>query len=91
LGNSTRVYIDCSTGEDNGNGMGEPDWYKEERGYVSHEHPAELFHLGDDPAERRNRYADEPELVAEMKALLRKIQGSSISPPSTLGDELLTE
>jgi arylsulfatase A len=85
------VYIDYSTGEDNGNGMGEPDWYKEERGYVSHEHPAELFHLGDDPAERRNRYADEPELVAEMKALLRKIQGSSISPPSTLGDELLTE
>ena len=85
------VYIDCPTGEDNGNGMGEPDWYKEERGYVSHEHPAELFHLGDDPAERRNRYADEPELVAEMKALLRKIQGSSISLPSTLGDELLTE
>ena len=85
------AYIDYPTGEDNGNGMGEPDWYKEERGYVSHEHPAELFHLGDDPAERRNRYADEPELVAEMKALLRKIQGSSISLPSTLGDELLTE
>ena len=85
------VLIDYPTGEDNGNGMGEPDWYKEERGYVSHDHPAELFHLGDDPTERRNRYADEPELVAEMKALLRQIQGTSLSQPSTLVDELLTE
>ncbi len=85
------VYIDYPTGEDNGNGMGEPDWYKEERGYVNHDHPAELFHLGDDPAERRNRYADEPIRGAEMRGLLRKIQGTSITPPSTLGDELLTE
>ena len=34
------VYIDYPTGEDNWNGMGEPDWYKEERGYVSHAYPA---------------------------------------------------
>jgi hypothetical protein len=85
------VLIDYPTGEDNGNGLSEPDWYKEERGYVSHDHPAELFHLSDDPSERRNRHADEPELVGEMKALLRKIQGTSLSLPSTLGDELLTE
>lgn len=86
------VLIDYPTGDDNGNGMGEPDWFKQERGYMSHDHPAELFHLGDDLSERRNRYAEEPELVAEMKTLLSAIQtGSAIARPSTLGDEMLTE
>lgn len=85
------VLIDYPTGEDNGPGMGEPEWYQAELGYVNHDHPAELFHLGDDQAERRNRYAEELQIVAEMTALLRKIQGNSLSPPSTQGDEVLTE
>lgn len=90
-GGANGWLIDYLTGEDNGPGMGEPEWYQAELGYVRHDHPAELFHLGDDPAERRNRYADEPELVAEMTALLRKIQGASLARPSNLGDEQLTE
>lgn len=34
----------------------------------------QLYHLGEDPAETRNRYAEEPEVVARMEKLLGEIR-----------------
>ena len=45
------VFIDGPSGGD----VKEPDWFREERGYVEHEHPGELYDLSDDIAERRSR------------------------------------
>ncbi|MBP89174.1 MAG: hypothetical protein CMJ64_21060 [Planctomycetaceae bacterium] len=36
------------------------------------EHPAQLYHLGDDLAESENLYADEPDVVADLTALMEK-------------------
>jgi hypothetical protein len=65
------VFIDAPTGDDNG-ARGEPAWLKQQRGYEPHQFPGELFNLREDLIERRNRYADYPELVREMKALLER-------------------
>ena len=46
-----------------------------QRGYTEHALPGELYNLADDPSERRNRYADEPEKVAELSKLLEQIKG----------------
>ncbi len=70
------VFIDAPHGGDNA----EPEWYRESRGYEPHDFPAELFHLGDDPSERVNRYADHPEVVEELSALLREIQAMGSDP-----------
>ena len=45
------------------------------RGYEPHNHPGELYNLNDDLPERRNRYAERPDLVRDLTALLRRIQG----------------
>ena len=66
------VFIDAPCG---GDIFPEPDWFRELRGYVPHEHPGELFNLRDDLPERVNRYGECPDLVAEMTARLREIQG----------------
>jgi len=65
------VFIDASTGRDHPRNK-EPDWLKEERGYVAHDQPGELFNLNDDIAERVNHYASQPELVKEMSAMLEE-------------------
>jgi arylsulfatase A len=62
------VLVDAPTGD----GNREPEWFKQERGYVPHDHPGELFHLGDDPAEARNLYAERPDVVAELCALMAR-------------------
>ena len=71
------VLIDAPSGDDNK----EPDWFGEERGYVPHDHPGELFDLERDRIERFNRYADYPEVVEELKTLLEKYKrdGRSVS------------
>ncbi|ODA34970.1 sulfatase family protein [Planctopirus hydrillae] len=51
-----------------------PKWFDEANGYSSHSLPGELYHLKDDLAQRQNLYAENPEKVAELKALLGKIQ-----------------
>ncbi len=51
-----------------------PKWFDEANGYTSHSLPGELYHLKDDLAQRQNLYAENPEKVAELKALLGKIQ-----------------
>lgn len=65
------VYIDGPRG-----GGEEPAWFKKERGYTDHEFPAELFNLKADLIERTNRYADHPEVVLELAALLARVRGS---------------
>ncbi|MCX5758198.1 MAG: hypothetical protein NTU83_06770 [Candidatus Hydrogenedentes bacterium] len=62
------VFIDAPTGDDNK----EPDWFKKERGYEPHNLPGELYDLGEDLSERRNLYAEHPNVVAELKSLLEK-------------------
>jgi arylsulfatase A-like enzyme len=62
------VFIDGPTGA----GAKEPEWFRQERGYVPHDLPGELYHLGQDPSEARNLYASEPGTVEELKALLQR-------------------
>ena len=65
------------TGDDNR----EPDWLKQERGYRPHTQPGELYDLGHDLAERRNLYAERPEVVRELKALLEQYKRDGRSTP----------
>jgi arylsulfatase A-like enzyme len=74
------VLIDAPSGDDNGP-RGEPRWLKDERGYTPHDQPGELFNLREDPVQRHNRYAERPQLVAELKALLAKYQREGRSTP----------
>ena len=67
------VLIDAPTGDDNG-ARGEPAWLKQQRGYESHSLPGELFNVREDLIERHNQYAERPEVVHELKALLEKYQ-----------------
>jgi arylsulfatase A-like enzyme len=43
--------------------------------------PGQLYHLGDDPGETTNRYAERPAIVARLSALLEKIQSNGRSRP----------
>ena len=64
------VFIDAPSGDDNK----EPDWFKKERGYTSHDHPGELFNLREDIAERKNLYTEHPEVVQDMARLLADVK-----------------
>jgi arylsulfatase A len=79
------VFIDSPTGGDNQ----EPDWFREERGYTTHDLPGELFNLQDDLGERSNRYAHEPELAAKLSARLQRIKaGAGAQARDAAADEL---
>jgi arylsulfatase A-like enzyme len=83
------VFIDAPSGDD---GDREPDWLKSERGYTPHELPGELFDLRDDISERRNLYAEHPEVVKELTEILRREQtdgGTSGQPAGS--DDILSE
>ena len=69
------VFIDSPDGDDND----EPGWFKEERGYTSHDFPGELFNLDDDISEKINRYGDHPEIVREMSQLLERVKSEHVS------------
>ncbi|MBQ39108.1 MAG: arylsulfatase, partial [Gemmatimonadaceae bacterium] len=64
------VFIDAPTGDDNA----EPDWFRAERGYTPHDCPGELYDLRVDLSQAVNRYADHPDVVAEMKELLDRVR-----------------
>jgi len=64
------MFIDSADGSE----WPEPEWYREERGYEAHDLPGELFNLADDPTERINLYADEPEIVERMSATLERLR-----------------
>jgi arylsulfatase A-like enzyme len=74
------VLIDAPSGDDNGP-RGEPQWLKDERGYAKHDQPGELFNVRDDVAERRNQFAERPEVVRELKELLEKYKREGRSTP----------
>ncbi len=74
------VLIDSPSGDDNGRN-GEPPWFKDGRGYAKHDQPGELFNVRDDISERRNQFAEHPEVVRELQALLEKYQRDGRSTP----------
>jgi hypothetical protein len=74
------VFIDSPSGNDNGV-RGEPDWFKQERGYEAHTQPGELFNLREDLIERRNIFAERPAVVRELKSLLEQYQQRGRSTP----------
>jgi len=78
IGKGQWVLIDAPSGADNK----EPDWFKQERGYEGHELPGELYDLSQDLAERRNLYAEHPEIVTELKTLLEKYKSEGRSVPA---------
>jgi arylsulfatase A len=74
------VFIDAHSGDDNGQ-HGEPPWFEDERGYKEDNLPGELFNVRDDLSERRNQYAERPEVVRELKALLTQYQQDGRTTP----------
>jgi len=74
------VLIDARTGDDNGE-RGEPDWLKQERGYAPNTAAGELYDLRDDLPQRANLYAQKPEIVERLKALLEKYKADGRSTP----------
>ncbi len=77
------VLIDAPTGDGNGgkNRTGEPEWFKQQRGYTKNEFPGELYNLHDDLAQRRNLYGEKPDVVRRLKALLEKYKTEGRSTP----------
>jgi arylsulfatase A-like enzyme len=77
------VLIDAPSGDGNSgkNRPGEPDGFKQERGYTKNEFPGELYNLREDLAERRNLYGEQPEVVRRLKALLEKYKAQGRSTP----------
>ena len=75
------VLIDAPSGDNNGSKQhpGEPEWFKQERGYTANELPGELYDLRADLTERRNLYAEHPEVVRRLKALLEKYKAAGRS------------
>ncbi len=77
------VLIDAPSGDGNGgkNRPGEPEWFKQERGYTKNEFSGELYNLHDDLAQQRNLYGEKPEVVGRLKALLEKYKARGRSTP----------
>ena len=76
------VLIAAPTGRENPASRGEPDWFREQRGYKPHEEQNELFNLREDPQQKNNRASTEPDRVASMLALLKKYQTEGRSVPA---------
>jgi len=70
------VLIDAPTGDDN-NKRGEPEWFKKERGSTAHDQPGELFDMRQDISQRRNLYAEQPEVVRTLKELLENTNATA--------------
>ncbi len=71
------VFIDAPSGGDNP----EPEWFREERGIEQSHTAGELFNVKEDLGERRNHFAEKPEVVSELKALLEKYKSEGRSTP----------
>ena len=51
-----------------------PPWFDEANGYAKNTQPGELYNLRDDLAQKHNLYADKPDKVAELRALLDEVR-----------------
>ncbi|MGE3819930.1 MAG: hypothetical protein AB7I30_10870, partial [Isosphaeraceae bacterium] len=71
---------DAPSGDDNG-ARGEPPWLKDQRGYTRHDQPGERFNHREDLSERRNQFADRPEIASELKRLLERYKREGRSTP----------
>lgn len=74
------VLIDAATGSGNG-ARGEPAWFKQEGGYQTNTAAGELYNLSSDLPQRANLYAQKPEIVSRLKALLEKYKANGRSTP----------
>jgi arylsulfatase A-like enzyme len=61
--------------------LGEPQWWKERRGYVPHDQPGELYDLRRDLAQRHNLYGERQDIVVELRALLQRYVADGRSTP----------
>jgi len=71
------VFIDAKTGMN----TREPEWFRKQRGYTLHSLAGELYNLGQDLAERKNLYAERPDIVGKLKALLERYKREGRSAP----------
>ncbi len=81
------VLIAGPTGRENPLPRGEPEWFRQLRGYTAAGDgnvSCQLFNLREDPGQRTNRVATEGERVKAMLALLQQYQraGRSVDRPS---------
>lgn len=72
------VFIDSAK---SAHGAAEPAWWRERHGIEPHSQPAELFNLREDLRETKNRYAEHPERVRQMSALLERYKNEGRSVP----------
>ncbi|MCX7886281.1 MAG: arylsulfatase [Verrucomicrobiae bacterium] len=59
----------------------EPDWFRLQRGYEANPFPGQLYNLQEDLSQRHNRFADQPQKVNELQALLEKLRQQGRSRP----------
>ncbi|MHB1035130.1 MAG: hypothetical protein ACYC35_12595 [Pirellulales bacterium] len=62
----------------------EPDWFNRQRGYLAYAIAGGLYHLRAYLAERRNLYADRPEVVRRLETLLEKYRAEGRTAPAQL-------
>ncbi len=74
------ILIDARTGDDNGK-RGEPQWFRQERGYTTNQFAGELYNLHDDLSQSRNLYREKPEIVQRLKRLLEQYKSNGRSTP----------
>ncbi|MBI4621975.1 MAG: arylsulfatase [Verrucomicrobia bacterium] len=75
------VLIDAPSG----NVTKVPPGFDAANGYVKNPHPGELYDLSQDLSERHNLFAEKPEKVAELKALLTRLREQGFSAPGKTG------
>ena len=65
-------------------GLRQGDW-RQKNAFNPHDQPAELFHLKEDLKETTNLYAQYPDRVKEMHALLERAQVLGLRPANSFG------
>ena len=85
------VLILAPSGDDNRN-RGEPDWFKQARGYEPHTAAGELYDLATDPSQQTNRYATETAKVHALTKILKRYvtEGRSTPGPRQENDVKIT-
>ena len=53
-----------------------PEWFDLQNGYTSHSLPGELYNLRDDLGQKKNVYAEHPDKVRELTALLESVRAA---------------